>query len=199
VATSFIYWNPSIYALATRMLYGRHYASRFRAIADLIPQGASVLDCCCGPAVLYHRYLKQKAVDYTGLDINPRFIERLTRRGGKGEVRDLREARPLPQAEVVLMQASLYHFLPDVAPMVERMRQAALTHVIIAEPVRNVSSSNLRWLSFLGRTLSNPGTGQQPYRFTERSLDDLFSRLGTRVVNRFSIAGDREKVYVLIP
>jgi Methyltransferase domain len=199
VATSFIYWNPAIYALATRMLYGRHYASRFRAIANLIHEGASVLDCCCGPAVLYHRYLKPKGVDYTGLDINPRFIARLTRRGGKGDVRDLRDASPLPQAEFVVMQASLYHFLPDVAPVVERMRQAALKHVIIAEPVRNVSSSDSRWLSFLGRTLTNPGTGQQPHRFTERSLDDLFSRLGMRVVNRFFIAGEREKVYVLNP
>ena len=30
-------------------LYGRHYGARYRAVADLIPDGSSVLDLCCGP------------------------------------------------------------------------------------------------------------------------------------------------------
>src|SRR6516165_10754236 len=96
-------------------LYGCHYGARYRAIAGLIPGGSSVLELCCGPGILHDRYLRKKGVDYTGLDINPRFIARVCRRGGKGIVRDLHADAPLPPADVVVMQASLYQFLPDAA------------------------------------------------------------------------------------
>ena len=39
VATSFIYKSTEIYELAMLLLYGRHYPSRYRAIAELIPPG----------------------------------------------------------------------------------------------------------------------------------------------------------------
>jgi ubiquinone/menaquinone biosynthesis C-methylase UbiE len=89
-STSFIYRSSSLYELAMLALYGRHYGSRYRAIAELVPNGSSVLDLCCGPALLYHRYLRQKLVRYTGLDVNTDFIDRLTRRGASGQVWDLR-------------------------------------------------------------------------------------------------------------
>src|SRR5258705_7630934 len=112
MATSLIYRNASVYELAMLLLYGRHYPSRYRAIADLIPAGSSVLDLCCGPALLHRRYLKHKSVQYTGLDINKVFIDRLNRQGGCGRICDLRSEEPLPSADYVIMQASLYHFLP---------------------------------------------------------------------------------------
>ena len=77
MTTSLIYRNASVYELAMLLLYGRHYASRYRAISELIPDGSSVLDLCCGPALLYHRCLRAKDVQYTGFDINSRFIEQL--------------------------------------------------------------------------------------------------------------------------
>lgn len=178
------------------LLYGRHYPARYRAIAELIPSNSTVLDLCCGPALLYHRYLRAKAIHYTGLDINTRFIERLNRRGGRGLVWDLRDERPLPSADYVVMQASLYHFLPDAHPVVDRMLEAARRQVIIAEPVRNLTGSNSRVLSLLGRLLTNPGTGQQQLRFSESTLDDFFSAY-TSVLESFTIAGGREKIYLL--
>src|SRR5215211_4230426 len=122
------------------VLYGRHYPSRYRAIADLIPSGSSVVDLCCGPALLFNRYLRNKGVRYTGLDLNAGFIDGLVRNGASGMVWDLRKDDPLPEADYVLMQASLYHFLPDAAPIVERMLEAARRKVIIAEPIRNLAT-----------------------------------------------------------
>lgn len=197
MSTSFIYKSSFVYELAMLLLYGRHYPSRYRAIADLIPDQSSVLDLCCGPALLYHRYLRSKKIEYTGLDINANFIARLIRRGGSGKVWDLRNNEPLPSADYVIMQASLYHFLPDASPIVNLMLQAARTQVIIAEPIRNLTSSGSGLLSLLGRLFTNPGSGEQPLRFTERSLADFFSAYGPRVVRSFPIAGDRERVYVL--
>jgi SAM-dependent methyltransferase len=179
------------------VLYGRHYASRYTAIAELIPDGSSVLDLCCGPALLYHRYLRSKAVQYTGLDINQKFIDQLIRRGGNGRVWDLRSNEPLPSADYVIMQASLYHFLPDASPIVNRMLQAARNQVIVAEPVRNLSESDSRLLAALGRLFTNPGTGEHRLRFTEQTLADFFRVYTAQVVQSFRIAGGREKVYVL--
>lgn len=197
MSESFIYKSSSVYELAMLLLYGRHYPSRYRAITELIPPASNVLDLCCGPALLYRRYLRAKSVQYTGLDINAKFIEQLTRHGGGGRVWDLRSDEPLPAADYVIMQASLYHFLPDASKVVNRMLQAARRQVIIAEPVRNLTTSSSGLLSLLGRLFTNPGSGEQPLRFDEGSLAKFFSGYGSRVVQSFPIAGGREKVYVL--
>lgn len=175
-------------------LYGRHYFSRCRAIADLIPSGACVLELCCGPADLYSHYLKPKNVQYVGLDINPRFVARL---GEAGRVWNVQEPLPLPGADYVLMQASLYHFLPDPAPVLDRMLSAARTQVIVAEPIRNLSDGRVPLLSALARRGTDAGTGAQPHRFNEQTLDAFFARYAGRVSRSFRIPGGREKAYVL--
>jgi SAM-dependent methyltransferase len=199
MTTSLIYQNAFLYEGLMRALYGSGYHGRFQALADLIPEGGSVLDVCCGPATLFHRYLKQKRVRYTGLDINSTFVERLSASGGMGMVWNLDEDRPLPRRQYVIMQASLYHFLPDAAPIVERMLAAAERQLLIAEPIRNLADSQSALLAFLARKLTNPGTGDQPHRFDEARLDVLLQRYRQRgqVVESRLIAGGRDKLYVL--
>jgi SAM-dependent methyltransferase len=199
LATSLIYKTGPGYELAMRILYGRHYDSRYKTIADIIEAESSVLDVCCGPGTLFSRYLRDKRVEYTGLDLNPKFITHLHSRGAKGEVRDLRIDRPLPASDYVVMQASLYHFLPDPASVVNRMLEAARLNLIVAEPVRNLASSSNRMLRFAGRLLTDPGSGEQPSRFTEASLDAFFETYGSRVSRSMSIPGSREKIYILTP
>lgn len=199
MGTSLIYRNAAIYEIAMRVLYGRGYDDRFTALADLIPEGSSALDVCCGPGTLFHRYLRQKRVRYTGLDINAGFVERLSASGAGAFLWNLHEARPLPRAQYVIMQASLYHFLPDAAPVVDRMMRAAEKQVLIAEPIRNVASSRMAALTLLAGKLSDPGTGGQPHRFDEERLDSLMEPFKRRGLVRQArlIAGGREKLYVL--
>jgi SAM-dependent methyltransferase len=197
--TSLIYRSSFIYESVMLALYGRHYPARSRAIADLIPDKASVLDLCCGPARLYHRCLKFRDVQYRGIDMNAGFIDRLVRAGAAGEVRDLHQDAPLPGADYVIMQASLYHFLPDPSAMVDRMLQAAGRQVIIAEPVRNLADSRIPLLSRLARRHTDAGRGAQEHRFTNQTLDDFFQRYAAHVLQSFFIPGNREKVYVLKP
>jgi hypothetical protein len=197
VQSSLIYRNRTAYGIVMRALYGRHYAARFRAIADLVPEGAALVDLCCGPATLYTRYLREKSVDYLGLDLNEGFIARLNDAGGRGEVRNLHADTPLPEADFVIIQASLYHFLPEPRPMIDRMLAAARGQVIITEPIRNMATSDNWVLATLGRRFTNAGDGTQAHRFTEATLDELFRDYAPRVVRQFLIAGGREKLYVL--
>lgn len=197
VDTSFIYRNKVAYNGVMRMLYGRHYAARFRAIADRIPEGAAVVDLCCGPATLFTHYLRGKSVDYLGIDLNRGFVSQLNRIGVRGEVRNLHSDRALPEGDFLIMQASLYHFLPDPRPVIDRMLSAARKQVLIAEPIRNMTTSDNRALAMLGRRFTNAGDGAQTHRFTEPTLDRLFAEYATRVVEQSLIAGGREKLYVL--
>jgi SAM-dependent methyltransferase len=178
-------------------LYRRHYSARYRAIAALIPDGSSVLDLCCGPAILYTRYLRRRQVSYTGLDLSEPFIARLNERGGCGLVWNLREDAPLPQADYVVMQASLCHFLPDPVPVLDRMLQAARLRVIVAEPIRNMASSGTRLIAAIGRRFTDPGDGHSAQRFTEETLDSLFAGYSPLIADAFYVPGKREKVYLL--
>jgi SAM-dependent methyltransferase len=198
VSTSLIYRSAGGYELLMRVLYGRHYGSRMRSVADQVPAGATVLELCCGPGSLYLRYLHGRIGSYVGLDLNEGFVERLRRRGIDARRLDLAaDADPLPHADVVIMQASLYHFLPDASAIVDRMLAAASDRVIISEPVRNLASSELPIVGALGRRAADPGAGSHAHRFTEETLEELMARYRERILTVFAIPGGRELVYVL--
>lgn len=197
MAASVVYRHAFIYETAMALLYRRYYSARYRAVADLIPPLTTVLDVCCGPAILYERYLRHKNVNYTGLDISQPFIDRLNARGGRGHVWNVRSEQALPAADYVIMHASLCHFLPDPSAIVARMLRAALKQVIIAEPVRNVTSSSIPGCAAIGRRFTDPGDGQSAHRFTEDSLDAFFTDYNGIVAREFLIPGGREKVFVL--
>jgi SAM-dependent methyltransferase len=199
VSASLVYRSPLLYELVMIALYGRHYASRYRSIAQLIPNGACVLDLCCGPGFLYERCLERKSVEYLGLDVNPRFVGRVQRLGAQAQLWDLHTDAPLPSADYVIMQASLYQFLPDVAPIVGRMRQAARRAVIIAEPIRNLSTSRIAMLAAIAGRQTDAGLGVRAQRFTEATLDSLLASPPAQSSQAFLIPGGREKVYVFDP
>lgn len=195
--TSIIYRHSSLYELAMAALYHKHYWSRLRHVADLLEEDKSVVDVCCGPATIYFRELKDKNIDYLGLDINPNFIRRLSRRGAKGQVVNVANYSAFPEADYVIMLASLYHFLPGPDRIIQAMQRAARRSVVISEPIRNLSSSKSTILRRLGAAFTDPGTGRQPQRFDESMLDELFHKYSSSLVRSFVICGGREKVYVL--
>jgi SAM-dependent methyltransferase len=197
VSTSLIYRSAGGYELLMRALYGRHYAARLNAVAAQVPAGASVLELCCGPGTLYRRHLRGRVSGYVGLDVNPGFVARLRAHGVDARIVDLAHSGALPGADVAIMQASLYHFLPAAETIVDRMIEAAGDRVVISEPIRNLASSGLPGVGRLGRRAADPGVGGHAQRFDEQGLDALMSRYAGRVLAAFPIPGGREKVYVL--
>ena len=199
--TSLVYRSALGYELIMRALYGRHHAARLRAVATRIPDGASVLELCPGPGTLYRRHLRGRVGAYTGIDANAAFVTRLERLGAVAIERDLSRPEPLPPADVVVIQASLYHFLPAADDLLDRMLSAAGSAVIVAEPIRNLSTSRWPVLARIGRQGTDPGTGGAGHerRFDEASLDALMRPYARLVREAFTIPGGREKVYVLAP
>lgn len=197
MSTSLIYRSAAGYELLMRVLYGRHYAARMRAVAEQVPDGASVLELCCGPGTLYRRHLRGRTSGYVAVDVNEGFVTRLRRRGVDARHLDLAAEDALPGADVVILQASLYHFLPQPERILDRMLAAAREQVIVSEPVRNLATSRIGLVARLGRRGADPGVGGHAERFTEASLEALMARYRERILRSFAIPGGREMVCVL--
>lgn len=198
MSTSLIYRSPRCYELVMRALYGRHYSARMRVLAEQVPPGCSVLELCCGPGTLYWRHLRQRTSAYIGIDVNARFVAALRRGGADARIVDLaRSSEPLPEADIVLIQASLYHFIPEAGAIIDRMLAAARNRVVVSEPVRNLASSEIPIIRLLGRRAADPGVGGHAQRFTEETLDQLMGPFRDRLLSAFTIPGGREKVFVL--
>jgi SAM-dependent methyltransferase len=179
-----------------RLLYRRHYHRRLEAAAEWVEDGDSVLDLCCGPPTLYTRHLRRKSVGYCGLDVNPVFIDAIRRAGADGRVCDLRNEAFTERADVVVMLASLYHFLPEPAEVLKRMFAAARKRVILSEPVHNVSTDAPAVFKALARRLTDPGTGAPEHRFDRTSLDDVLRPHRSLLKHAQSIADERERLMV---
>ncbi|GMV99959.1 MAG: hypothetical protein AMXMBFR84_10980 [Candidatus Hydrogenedentota bacterium] len=196
-SSSWIYSSPWVYGLVMRLLYGSHYGSRYESLAGMIPAGVSLVDVCAGDCRLYTHYLKSKGVSYTALDISPGFVNSARKSDIDARQFDA-NVDPIPAADFIVMQASLYQFLPDAAPIVRRMLESARQRVLIAEPVRNLSDSNVPVLSGLSRWLTKPQSGragQHGDRFTDESFRSFvcgFSELDQIV----PIPGGRELIAV---
>lgn len=198
MSTSLVYRSALGYEALMRVLYGRHYSDRMRAVAEQVPDGASVLELCCGPGTMYVRHLRGRTTGYVGIDVNAGYVDRLRRRGIDARQLDLAtDEEPLPGADVVILQASLYHFLPRPERIIDRMLAAAADRVIVSEPIRNLASSEVPLIARLGRRAADPGVGGHAQRFTEATLEALMARYRERVVRSFPIPGGREWVYVL--
>jgi hypothetical protein len=68
--------------------------------------------------------------------------------------------------------------------------------VIVAEPIRNLSTSGLPLLAALARRQTDAGRGPETHRFDEATLDALISTLTPPPSRSFVIPGGREKVFI---
>ncbi len=192
---SIIYSYPLIYRFFMRLIYGSNFKARYEAIVRYIPEGASVVDVCCGDCYLYHRYLKFKNVDYLGLDINPCFVSNAVKNECKARTFDINND-PLPLAEYVIMLSSLYQFIPRQKIILDKLFASATERVIVSEPIRNLSDSKNPIVSFIAKRSANPGTGDIMKRFNEKSLLQLFNGYREELKAKFKTKGGREMVAV---
>jgi hypothetical protein len=194
---SLIYSHPTLYALIMRALYGAGYSARYRAISALVPDGADVFEACAGDAYLYRHYLQSRGVRYRAGEFNEEFVRHARARGIAMDPFDLRKD-PVPEADIVILHASLYQFIPDHAQIVDRLLHAARPCLIVSVPIRNLSTSRWAAVRWIAARSDDPGDGEKPRRFDETSLDEFFTaRYPDRILSRQLIEGGREKIYQL--
>lgn len=178
-----LYFHPLIYDTAHQVRYWGKSRQRLKEVAARIPDGAHVVDLCAGTASL-HRELKNRAVRYQALDINPTMVRRLRRAGIDARCGDVRH-EPFPEADVLTMCSSLYHFFPDCEEMIQRMIEKARLEVIIAEPVVNAAHSRSRLLRWIGRSAGIVDGKMMDFYFDRESFVELVERFPEVVDLRF--------------
>lgn len=172
-AQSFIYANRRVYHWLMRGLYGRHFEDRYRAIAAHVPAAARVVDVCAGDAYLYLKHLRHRPVTYVAVDASPQLVAWARSRGVDARVFDVWRDE-LPPGDCVIMQASLYQFLPHADRIVDKLLAAARQHVIITEPVRNIADSANPVLALIGKRFTRPaGERYTAQRFNRESFTAL--------------------------
>lgn len=193
MAPAIIYQNIFLYQLFMRLLYGPHFEDRYQAVAGQIPPGLSVMDVCAGDAYLFTKYLKGKNDDYLAIDNSPFFIRSARKRGIACMQRNVLDDA-FPAADVVVMMASLYQFIPQEKSVISKLLASAKKKLIITEPISNLSSSRFQIISRLAHFLSIPYQASHEYkgeRFNRERLEDLFSAY-TEFKNITTIPGGRE-------
>jgi len=160
-----------------KLLYRGEYDRVYSDVAELIPPGASVVDVCCGTALLYRRFLRGRDGDYLGLDCNGHFVMATRYRGVHVRLFNLM-TESVPPADYVVMCSSFYQFYESRDEVFAKLMAAARHKVIISEPVRNIAASSIAPIASFGRCFTNPGFGDSRHRFDAESFRSFASEHG---------------------
>lgn len=190
-----IYRHPRLYRLAMRAAYRSEYAERYARVAAQITAPSRVVELCCGDLRL-HDHLARRGLlaSYRGVDLNPSMVAHGQRRGISVQQADVRTLIHIPPADVVVMQASLYQFHGTAESLLRRLWQAAGRQLIIAEPVRNLSSSRNPLVRRIGTVLSRTDEARHPFRYTACDLVELYARAGVPMTQMSHTSHRREVV-----
>ena len=185
-----LYWHPLLYRLIVRWMYGTQFRERYQRVAEQV-RGESVLDICCGDAYLA-RFLFD--FDYTGIDQNNHFIESAQHWWANNNAMDQEKHNPsginkkktfkvadvkhdpFPEADTVIIMASLYQFIPHHELIITKALNAARQRLIISEPIQNFASSSNPFISWIASHAANPGDHPPDKRFNRQSLIELYDQ-----------------------
>lgn len=190
-----LYRSGFLYHALMTLVYRSYRDERFEAVARWVPEGASVLDVCCGDGALA-KHLPD-LVSYRGLDQSSAFALEAQRQGRQVEQFDLRHG-VVPMSNVVVCQVSLFQFYPDVEAVLAKLFDAAQQRLIISESVLSLTQSKWRWLANLVAWGTDPnGMSDNRFRFNPESLQKLFSPYQSHIRDARKVCGGRDWVYVL--
>src|SRR3974390_2675847 len=168
-----VYWHPDLYHFIMRQLYGKDFTVRYEAIEKLIPENSDVVELCMGDAYLYRNYLSSKKINYLGLDINQTFVKAAIQKNIPAKIHNLLTDE-IPVADYIIIQASLYQFIPREKKIIQKMLASAGKKLVIAEAIKNRADSPNPLVSFLAKNFVDPGTGKAALRFNATSLLECF-------------------------
>lgn len=175
-----LYWSPWFYHAMMRGIRAKGERDQMmRLVAHEIGR-SSVLDLCCGPGDLYRWIAHDR---YIGIDQNPVFVRSMRQSDIPVDLADIL-AGSWPEAQVVVMIDSLYHFAGDLDALFSRMQDGTRERAIISEPIHNLMTRahgplqhGLAWMTRVQGQIHT-------HRFTEEQLQAVFDRYGFKTQAR---------------
>lgn len=189
-----LYNFPKLYKYVIKILFGKDYPKRYEAIARNIEEGSKVVDVCCGNAEL-SRFLKEKNIEYLGVDINIHFVLYNIRKGIRMCLTDITKD-DIPKADYIILQGSLYQFhKPE--EIVEKLYYAASKSFIISESIHNLADNYIIKKTPLKKIIPlfvGTKSDKENYRFDETTLKKLLQKYKPR----YSIINGRRDLIAII-
>lgn len=192
---SITYWHPLIYSFLMRLSYKNHYRNRYEVLWNLLEPGSSLIDVCCGDGKL-HDFIKDKNIDYLGLDFNPTFVRVAAKKGINSRMFNI-YTDELPQADTILLQASLYQFIPKHHFVLDKCLKAARKQLIVCEAVKNHACSKSKIIRAIAQKLNNPGDGPKQDRFDIHTFQQALQPFRKHIVREFLAPNQIEYVVLL--
>jgi hypothetical protein len=149
-----------------------------------------------GDAYFYRHYLSKKNIRYSCADINPVFVRHAKNKGLQVSLLDIPKGA-IPPADIILLQGSLYHFIPDEGALIRRLLGACRSQVIISESTENLSNDSRPLKSMIGTFLSKAKSGQSKIKFTAEMLKASFAPFEKHISVWEESPGNRELIVVL--
>ena len=164
----------------------RGYRKRFKKIELLLTKlgPSSVLELCFGDTYIA-AYCKRNDIQWQGVDINMSFVSTAVRKGYSAWQADLTCVKNLPNADVVVMSGSLYHFNEQIHTLLKLVLEST-SNFILSEPIKNISSSK-GIIGKMAHLLSNAGKGKESFRYDENSLIQMLDRESKLLFFRYEV------------
>ncbi len=178
---SITYWHPFFYKILMKLLFRESYNVRYLEIANLIENNSSVIDICCGDAKLYE-FLKKKNVKYTGVDFSKTFYNYLKKKKIDVINIDIKNEEIPIKADYVVIQSSLYQFIPNHIDLVKKLLAVSKKYLIIQETVISYTTSSNKFLSIIGKFLNNPGDGYKTKRLDRKKLFNDLNAIDNKII-----------------
>ena len=154
-----------------------------------------MVDVCCGDSYL-QSFFENKNIEYLGLDFNPTFINFSSKRGINAKLFNIYKD-DIPQADYIVIQTSLYQFIPNHDQILQKLYQAADKYLIITETLKSLGGSGNKFVSSIGRFLNNPGDGVKAERFVMQTFKKAMKPFQKNIEHEFFINGGLDYLVVI--
>ncbi len=172
-----VYWNVFLYRRAMNLLRPRGRDDVFAWIAREIGS-LSILELCSGDGT-FRSWVP--ANSYQAIEKNPAFVRHL-----RNEKTPVIEADIMtsswPDMDCLIMIDSLYHFIDNLEPLMDRVRRSRFQKVIFSESTINYSLSRKGWLSKFAVWATRVDGRPFPKRFSEKTLRTFFKENGFQCI-----------------
>ena len=170
---SILYSNSFLYEIAMRIRFGKEFFLRMQRISDILPENITILELCCGPALLYKYFLKSRNINYIGFDDNRYFVKVGLKLGADIRECFIDENTILPKSDYVIIQSSLYQFPLDKVYNIIDNVLLNCNNLIISESVKNWGNSNNIIIKKLGLYFTKSMNTVHYFRYTRQNLREL--------------------------
>jgi SAM-dependent methyltransferase len=145
---SIIYKNSKIYDIFIHLLRGNFAERRVTIISEMIGQNKKVIDLGCGSSNLA-KYLNKSCL-YTGIDMNPNFVNESKKKGLNVILGDMFDQKNYSECDVVVAADIIHHIHKKRNDLINLSKKFGKRMIIAEEYYSNFS---LRWLKMCRKGL----------------------------------------------